>query len=434
MSTPDRRRDRKLLLWLLAAVVLLMAGITAFTPRTGNDPRPSVRNTGSQGAKAIFLTLQAMHRTAVRWDQASERIAQLDPARTTLVLAEPAVPARDREALAERLKKFLERGGRVLITGAAYRASLLPGGRAEAPGELAPRLCETTPEGAGELAAAGSAEMAYNAAWVAAEPQFRVEQRCGGNAVVVRVPVGAGEAVWWSSATPLTNAGLKRDANLRLLLASLGEGRAVYFDEFYFGDHTPAAGSGSGDGRVLKALAWQFALLFGLLVWSFSRRKGPLRMPVAVPRSSPVEFAESMGGLYSKARATGPVVEAAKRRLDRLLTAEAGLSHDTVRSSPEAVAEALGARFGVDNGKAWESLRRHLQQARAARDGTVSPGDALALVRALADDEERLRAMLAPAAGSAVASSVPPFEHGSVAPSTPFHQRTASAVPPSGTS
>ncbi len=402
-SVMDIHGDRKLLAWLLGGVVSLIVVIALFTPRqTEEDKRPTTSNTGPQGARAAFLTLQGMGRTAVRWDEPTTRMARLDAAHTTLVLAEPTIPLEDRQALAAELNSFMARGGRVLLTGSAWRASLLPGGRTDAPGKLAPGTCETTPEGPGELAAAGSAEMEYAGTWASEGPQFRVEQRCLGKPVVVRYPVGAGEAVWWTSATPLTNAGLKRDANLRLLLASVGEGRAVLFDEYGFSDHAKAA-PGSFDTRPLWVMFSQFVLLFLLLVWSFSRRKGPLRMPVTVPRSSPVEFTASMGGLYAKARATEPVIEAAQRRLERVLMSEAGLSRETVRGGADAIVETLAMRFGSEPG-GWNELRIHLEQARSAESGvggeTLSSGDALRLVRAMASDEERLRAMLTSGTGT----------------------------------
>ena len=78
---------------------------------------------------------------------------------------------------------------------------------------------------------------------------------------------------------------------------------------------------------------------------------------------------------------------------------EAGLSREVVRGGaagrPQGVAEALAARFGGD----WSGLRQWLEEARAAKSEAVSPGDALTLVRGMAVEEERLRAMLAAGAG-----------------------------------
>ncbi len=260
-------------------------------------------------------------------------------------------------------------------------------------------LCETTPEGPGVLAA-GKVELLERAQWTAEGPQFRVEQRCGKDAVVVRYPVGGaagkqGEAVWWSSATPLSNAGLKTDANLKLLLASLygngGDGRTVLFDEYLHAEHEAYDPT---KGLPLRWLWVQGAVMFVLLVVSFSRRKGPLRLPVVLPRSSPLEFAESMGDLYAKAGATGAATAAAERRLLRMLQREAGVARATIDQGPQAVGEALEARLGGD----WSRLVKHLSEAAAVAETELAPRSALTLVRALAEDEAEVRAALKPRA------------------------------------
>jgi len=110
---------------------------------------------------------------------------------------------------------------------------------------------------------------------------------------------------------------------------------------------------------------------------------------VALPRSSPVEFAASMGDLYEKAHATAAATEAARRRLLQLLTREAGLSQSTIADGPEAIAEELHARLSGD----WQQLAKNLLAAEAASTGTT-PRTALALVRALSEDAESVRATL----------------------------------------
>jgi hypothetical protein len=228
------------------------------------------------------------------------------------------------------------------------------------------------------------------AQWSKDGPQYVVEQRCGKDAVVVRFSVGKGEAVWWSSSTPMENAGLKNDAGLKLLLASVGAGRDVVFGESLHG----AVKSiwDEAKGLPLKWLALQAALLFALLVVSFSRRRGPVRSPVRLPRSSPVEFATSMGDLYEKAAASSAATEAAKRRLLRVLTREAGLAQGTIEEGPEAVAEALRLRLGGD----WSLVSAHLQEAKRAQHEVIAMRSALALVRALSEDAKRVRASLRP--------------------------------------
>ena len=230
--------------------------------------------------------------------------------------------------------------------------------------------------------------MAEPVRWADEEPAVRVEQRCGPDAVVVRVPVGPGEAIWWSSPPPLTNAEFKHDGDLRLTLARVGADRTVLCDG------TLQQGVRSqwtaARGLPLLWLLGQAGLVFLLLVFSFSRRRGPVRLPVAVPRSSPVEFAVSMGDLYEKAGATGAATEAARRRLGRVLVREGGLPQRTVEAGPEAVVAGLEARFGGE-GQAWAGVGEHLRQAGEAVDVQLKPRSALALVRALGEDVARVQ-------------------------------------------
>ena len=288
------------------------------------------------------------------------------------------------------MKGFLERGGRVLTTG-EEGALLIPGGSASR-GRRLGSLCYTEPEGPGPMAAAGSVETYDPVRWAAEGPAVRVEQRCGLDAVAVRVPVGRGEAVWWSSPAPLTNAELKKDADLKLFLASLngnggGLDRTVLFDESL--QQLVRSKWTATRGLPLWWLLGQAALVFGLLVFSFSRRRGPVRLPVAVPRSSPVEFAVSMGDLYERAGAYGAAIDAARRRLERVLVRGAGLPSGTVQGGPAVVVTALEERFGGS----WSSLGEHLREAAAAGEARLKPGSALRLVQALGEDAERVSAL-----------------------------------------
>ncbi len=391
--TGDRRLDRRLMLWLGGAVLLIIVLVSVFAPMEANsDPRPSTDNTAPAGARAAFLTLEAIGRPVARWDKPLEELRGVDAAHTTLVLADPAFTALNKDQLAAALRDFLARGGRVLTTGSG--ALLLPGGSLQRSRRFG-ALCTTEPEGAGPLAAAGRVETYDPVRWGDEGPGAFVEQRCGADAVVVRLPVGRGEAVWWSSPAPLSNAELHTDADLRLLLASLGEGRRVLFDEAL--QATVPTPWSAARGLPLWWMLGQAGLVFALLVFSFSRRRGPIRLPVTVPRSSPLEFAESMGDLYERAGATGAATEAAKRRLERLLAQEAGLGQRTMDAGPEAVVKVLEARFG---GR-WGPVGEHLRDAATAADANLKAGSALKLVQALGADGERVREALRPAAGPA---------------------------------
>jgi hypothetical protein len=389
--TAAKWSDKKLMLVLCGVMLVLIVGISVLAPQSeANDPKPTTFNSGPQGAKAAYLLLQQLGRSTLRWEKPLAALSDTDASKRTLVLAEPVFAPTDEEELKAEVKEFLERGGRVLATG-AMGAELLPDGKVKAPGIVQTELCYTTPEGPGELAHAGSVEMRESGQWAAEGARFRVEQRCGSDAVVVRYAVGKGTAVWWSSATAMTNAGLKHDADLALFLASVGDGRAVVFDESLHG--ATKSMWDAAKGLPLGWLSLQVALVGVLLVLSFSRRRGPMRMPVELPRSSPVEFAESMGDLYAKGEATIAAVDAAKRRLLRVLVREAGLLQTTVDAGPEAIAEALRVRLGGD----WSGLERDLKSALETKDERLKGKAALALVRAMEEDVERVRAKLRPA-------------------------------------
>jgi Domain of unknown function (DUF4350) len=397
MSREASAKDRKMLLILCGAMLVMIVGVSMLAPQSAeNDPRPTITNSGPKGAKAAYLTLGALGIKTSHWDGSLAKLnedwsdAQVE--RTTLILAAPEYDATEQKALAAEVKRFLERGGRVIATGPSG-ALLLPEGEAKAPGLLESGLCHTTPEGPGPLARAGSVEMTVSSQWASTGPRYNVEQRCGANAVVVRYAVGKGEAVWWSSAAPLENEELKNDGDLRLLMASVGNERDVVFDESLHG--VVKTLWDAAKGLPLRWLALQAALLFVLLVLSFSRRRGPLRSPVQLPRSSPVEFAASMGDLYEKAAASSAATEAAKRRLMRVLMREAGVAQGTIEEGPEAIAEALTERLGGD----WSRVSAHLHEAKRAQHETIAMRSALALVRALSEDAESVRRSLEPEGG-----------------------------------
>ena len=391
-----------MLLWLSGAMVLVIVLVCVFAPASAaNNPQPTTYNTDAGGAKAAFLTLQALGRDVQRWDKPMNELDSVDAAHTTLVLAQPVVPGTQLVEVARQLNLFMNRGGRALVTDGP--GALLPEGESGSPTLFHDGLCETTPEGPGAMARVGSVEMKEVQRWTAVGTRFRVDQRCGKDAVVVNYPVGKGDAVWWSSSMPLSNAGLKKDANLKLLLASVGDGRTVLFDEYL---HTLHGQTDPTKGLPLFWLMVQGAVLFVLLVLSFSRRKGPLRMPVVLPRSSPLEFAESMGDLYAKAGATAAATTAAQRRLMRVLQREAGVAKATIDLGPQAVGEALQTRLGGD----WSRLAEHLRQAEEAADAEVTPRSALALVKALVEDEAEVRAALKPRGAVVVPVEVLEFE------------------------
>jgi len=352
MSRPSG--DIRLLIWVAAAALAVIVVGAFFAPaREDNNPTPSTDNSGSHGAKAAFLLLQQLGYQSSRWDRPAKDLSEIDASHTTLILADAY--STDVQAEQPGIDSFLRRGGRVLATG-AISAGMLPDSHIAAPNRIYTSLCYTTPQGLSSLARAGRVAMAVPVRWNANDVTRQIDQSCGDDAVVVHYQVGNGEVVWWSSAAPLSNRGLKEDASLRLFLASIGSpGRRILFDEYIHGARPDLWSTAAG--TPVKALAWQLAALVVLLILSFGRRSGPLRVPAQVPRTSPLEFAESMGDLYRKAGAVNVATGAAERRLMEFLEREGGIPRATLRSTPEAIAEIVSQRFQYASAGLVEDLR-----------------------------------------------------------------------------
>lgn len=405
MTARPPNRDRRIGFIILAVMLILIVGVSVLIPASGdNDPSPTTYNSGSAGAKAAYLLMTDIGYDAERWESPTSNLSQLDAANTTLILADPDFPENARPIQAQ-LAAFLARGGRVLATGRSG-AYLLPGGRTTNPSRIFKTVCQTTPTPTADpLALAGPVSLPDVVRWDPAvtsihdsaghDNPIAIAQRCGADAVVVSYAYGAGRVIWWTSPMPLTNSGLHDDASLRLLLASLPPPAAssattrprVLFDEFLHGDHTSLWDS--AHGLPINQLLLQCALVAILLVLSFGRRNGPLRMPVTLPRTSPIEFAESMGRLYRSARATSAATDGARRRLLTFLTDRCGVPRETIRSnSPAAIVDTLQSRFGGD----WSRIADHLTQATEADFANLAPRSALDLVRALNQDQLDLAA------------------------------------------
>ena len=385
--------DRRTVLGILGAMVLLIIAFSIFAPANDDsNPLPTTYNTGSAGTKAAFLVLGELGYGTERWEVPPDDLKNVDAAKTTLILAEPNFPTENAKQVQAKIADFVSRGGHVLATG-KDGAYFLPDAKTEAPTRMYQRLCLTTPEGEGPLARVGKVSLAEGVRWAALEPKFRVSQLCGNDAVVVSYKYGSGEAVWWSSPMPLTNRGLKEDANLKLVLASVGGAdRRVLFDEYFHGGRTSLWDTAKG--LPISQIAWQCGIVGILLVLSFGRRNGPLRSPVRLPRSSPLEFAESMGRLYGKAGATQAALDGARRRLLKFLEEQCGVPREVLRSTPEAIVEAVEDRLG---GR-WRVVGEHLSQASEAEHHAVTLTSTLDLVKALDRDQrdlaERMRSGL----------------------------------------
>jgi len=392
MKSPNA--DRRTVLWVLGIMTLLVTLTAIFAPATSDDDKiPTTYNPGAAGWQGAYLLLQRLGYNVSRSEASASMLDRMDAAHTTYVLAAPNTPAEDAQKRDyDAVEHFLRRGGRVIATG-SRGVLFLPGGRTTKPTQFVGNLCNALPEGNSELAQAGSFSLYDVSPWNALEPLVRVDARCGADAVLVHreYPHG-GAMIYLASSEPFSNRGLKQDQSLHLLLLAIGpasgEGhRAVIFDEFYHGEQSSP--SDYLHGLPLRSLIAQASLVLLLLMFTYTRRSGPIREPLVAPRTSPLEFVESMGALYERAGVSKPATDGAHRRLVRFLVSVCGLPVDMSDSS-QKIAEFIAQRFG----ESQESLAELLDRLQAARYETLRTRDALTLVRAADAEIERLQIMM----------------------------------------
>jgi hypothetical protein len=379
-------KDRRLLIGCMIAVIVL-AFVTALLSRNENDddnPVPSSYLTGKHGARAAYDLLQASGYNVQRWEQPLSDLAERADSQTVVIFAEPEqgdVAAEDLKAV----RDIVTKGGRVLVTG--WSGGLIaPDGSAQPPSQFQV-ACELTPQGFDPLAGSGEVWMVPEASWGFDHPLDRVQYNCSGAPAVVEYSEGKGDVIWWASSTPLENSTINRANNLNLFLNVLGsrEGHHIYWDESLHGETRTEWFYASGPAIWLLRGA---LVAIGLLIlFSFSRRRGPVRDLPAPVRATPVEFLEALGSLYAEARASATAVELAYERFRRRMGDLCGLKG--AKMSAEELAKALRRRFP----QASPELEKDLADCEAAAtNDKLPPKSALALVQALSRHSELLAA------------------------------------------
>jgi hypothetical protein len=375
-------RDRKLLVGCICAVVVL-AVITALFARSedsDDNPVPSTYGTGKHGARAAYDLLKANGYNIERWEQPLSDLPERTDEQTVVIFAEPDPTS---PADFNAVKDIVARGGRVLVTG-WLGGIMAPGGNSLPPQQLG-TACKLTPQALDPLAGSGEVWMVPEAAWGTDHPLDRVEYNCAGSPAVVEYTSGKGEIIWWASSTPLENGSIQRAENLNLFLNSLGapQGHHFYWDESLHGEVYSDWFYASGTAlNLLKAGLFGILLL---VIFSFSRRRGPVRDLPAPVRATPVEFLEALGSLYAEAGASATSVDLAYERFRRRMGDLCGLKGAPMRA--EELSVALRRRFP----QAPESLEKDLTECeQVVGDDTLQPKKALALVQALSRLSETL--------------------------------------------
>jgi len=376
--------DRPLLIVSGILLVAITVGGIFFVPEnlSGLPSLPGTYSTRSTGAKAAYLLLDRLGYKEERWNSPPTQLPQ-EARNFVLILTDPFEPASQEERVA--IQSFVRRGGRVLATG-ALGARLLNIQGIVADQESEPDWEECEAQLPGPISSRAPAIMMQaRVSWKGKQPeglQYYGDRQGG---TVVRFRLGSGTIIWWADSSPLTNYGLTQSANLELLLNSVGEAGnvRVLWDEYFHGDR-PDLWSYLSKTPLPWAML-QAALVALALILTYSRRSGPIVDPVAASRLSPMEFVETVGGLYSRKRAAQGAVEIALHcfrsrlaRLPRHRAATAGVG----------TKDALAAGYKDD----LSAPALFMSQCDAALTAGISnEAQALGIIQKLHDYTRRLR-------------------------------------------
>lgn len=370
--------DRKILLIGGALLLLLLTASVVLAPpgEESGSPIPSTYSAQSGGAKAAYLLLSQLHYPVRRWESSPVELRS-NPQDSLFILAEPFQPpsAKERKALTS----FVNDGGHVLFTGANIRTFFSDASVSNNPPE--PGWTSFSPAIPSRFAvAARHVTMQPEAYWGAIDSSQLVLYGEPDSAAVVSWKLGRGEILWWAGSTPLTNAGITKDDNLAFVLDALknwssGKAYEIYWDEYFHGQRS------SLWSYVAKtSLAWgllQIGVIAFALLFTFSRRSGPIYVPAEVSRLSPLEYVETLGGLYERAGAASSAVAISYQRFRSLLTRQLGLPSNT---PDQELGQAAEERLGWKDSGVSDLLQ---QAAKASHVAKLPRGEALDLVQKL---------------------------------------------------
>jgi hypothetical protein len=369
-------RDLRLLS-TAGVVMLVLLGLTyvASPPRPQSSAGyPSSESSAWAGAKAAFLLLRESGYRVERWKESPENLPAR-PAGNVLVLAEPlqAGTASERAAI----RRFVSSGGRVLAMGASA-ADLVPDAEAIPVPDWNPQAKQYSALLPSPLTHhAPEITMVAPDTWTSSTHPWLALYGQDGKVAAVSYSVDKGEVIWWAAATPLTNGAIREKGNLAFFLNCVGSpaDSRVFWDEYFHG--TRGSLLSYFTETPLPWAALQIGIAFLAIVFTFSRRAGPLRAPSGESRLSPLEFVETLGDLYESAHASSAAVSVAYRRFRFALSRK--LAVPATAKLPQLCRAAAG-RFGWPEAPLLDTLAR---SERAMRSINLNDRDALYLVREL---------------------------------------------------
>jgi hypothetical protein len=197
------------------------------------------------------------------------------------------------------------------------------------------------------------------------------------NLAVVTARFGDGQVIWGLDDTLIRNDGVARGANVNLVANAAGVPglRTIEWDEYYHGQRrsfwsylagTPLVWGGAQLGVIA------LALLAGA-----SRRRGPLRPRILEPRTSPLEFVDTMASLYERAGDARTAVQSTRDNLRRRLAVVSGLP---VSTGDERLVQVAAPRMGLDPERTRLALAN---SADALRRGITRSEEAVRIVAEL---------------------------------------------------
>jgi Domain of unknown function (DUF4350) len=384
--------DRKLLIaaGVLLGVLLVAASLIAPPQVAGTSSIPSSYSQAWNGTKAAFLLLQDLGYNVQRWERSPLEIDG-DRKNEVVILAEPRESPSEDERVA--IRDFLANGGRLLVTGASA-SQFVPEASTFSEGD--PTAGNTT------FSAVALSPIEQDApqismpapdSWHPVSPRELIVYGNEDTAAVVTYRFGKGQVIWWASAEPLTNGGIRESGNLALFLNSVGPpGARILWDEYFHGVH----------GSLLSLFAhtpimWasiQLGLMFVLVLATYSRRLGPIRPPATPSRLSPLEFVETLGDLYNSAHAGSAGVSIAEQHFRFAVTRKLGLS---MHASISELATCASQNLGWEYTPLFETLNRC---EVAQQGGGLRDDEAVELVQQLFDFSKRLEVRRATGKGT----------------------------------
>ena len=367
------KSDRRLLVWAAVILTPVVIALAIASQPDEDSGVPSSYSAKTKGAKAAFVLLQEAGYDAQRWERSPADLP-IESGSAVLVLAGPTdYPSREER---EAVERFLDHGGTIVATG-MFASFFLPEAKAGGEAFVSPEWKDFQPRNLTRLTRGGPVQMSPDGYWESPSLKYLVHYADGDRPVVVSYKVGKGQVIWWGASAPLTNGGIARSGNLALLLNSMGDPSEVhvFWDEYFHG-YRRSAGSYFSAKPVLLAFA-QGALVCLALLFTYSRRNGPIRPWLEPSRLSPLEFVETLGNLYRQANAVQAALEVPYARFRFLTTRQLGLKSDIPAAD---LARAIRNRLRYrDTG-----LEQTLQAIEATRYGPeLSEAQTLALVQQL---------------------------------------------------